>query len=78
MLFYSNKNVCVGFVGWFLYTLLLLKIIVSMKIMLCGYLEVHRKMCGVCVCTGVCFCGLCVSWFPLIHTTVIVDRQTEP
>ena len=32
MLFYGNKNnVCLGFVRWFLYTLLLLKTIFSMK-----------------------------------------------
>ena len=26
ILFYGNKNVCVGFVSWFLYALLLLKL----------------------------------------------------
>ena len=31
ILFYGNKNVCVGFVRWFLYALLLLEIIVSIK-----------------------------------------------
>ena len=42
ILFYGNKNVCVGFVGWFLYTLLLLKIVVSMKrcyVGVWGYIE---------------------------------------
>ena len=27
IIFYGNKNVCLGFVRWFLYTLLLLKIV---------------------------------------------------
>ena len=31
ILFYGNKNVCLGFMWWVLCTLLLLKIIVSMK-----------------------------------------------
>ena len=41
-LFHGNDNVCVGFVGWFLYELLLLKIIVSMKrcyVGVSGYIE---------------------------------------
>ena len=50
MLFYSNKNVCVGFVGWFLYTLLLLKIIVSMKRCYVGIWKYIEKCVGfVCV-----------------------------
>ena len=31
ILVYGNKNVCLGFVGWLLYTFFLLKIIVNMK-----------------------------------------------
>ena len=31
ILFNGNKNVCVGFVRWFLYALLLLEIIVNIK-----------------------------------------------
>ena len=31
ILFYGNKNVCLGFMWWVLYALLLLKIIISMN-----------------------------------------------
>ena len=31
ILVYGNKNVCLGFAGWFLYTLLLLKILLVWK-----------------------------------------------
>ena len=49
-LFYGNKNVCVGFVGWFLYALLLLKIILSMKRCYVGVLGYTEKCVGfVCV-----------------------------
>ena len=43
--------------------------------MLCGCLGVHRKMCGVCLCTFLKLlkCGKCMreklSWFCLKHTT---------
>ena len=49
-LFYGNKNVCVRFVRWFLYALLLLKMIVSMKRCYVGVLEYTEKRVGfVCV-----------------------------
>ena len=39
ILFYGNKNVCMGFMWWVLCALLLLKIIVSMK-------RCHEVKCG--------------------------------
>ena len=49
ILFYGNKNVCVGFVWWFLYALLLLKIIVSIKKCYVGFWGTWKNMWGLCV-----------------------------
>ena len=52
---YDNKNVCLKFVWWFLYTLLLLKIIFSMKDIICMF-GGWGKMCGY----------LCVYFFKVV------------
>ena len=46
ILFYDNNNVCVVFVGWFLYELLLLKIIFNMKRHYMGFLGCVEKCVG--------------------------------
>ena len=50
ILFCGNKNVCVVIVRWFLYALLLLKVIVSMKSCYLGFWRYIEKFVGfVCV-----------------------------
>ena len=77
ILFYDNNNVCVVLVGWFLYALLLLKIIFNMKRLYMDFLGCVEKCVGfMCILFKVVKNVKSIyvnklSWFSPLHTTNI-------